>query len=460
MTTDLTDDFELDEEEFDWDVFVPDPDEADIAAEAAALDDEAELDLDDSDLDWEAALQEEPPPEGEARAGAAFERIVDTVRRSFEEPESESAAGLGSAPEREPHSAVAPELEDQAELELEAEFEPEVELEHEAEMPPAAAWSRHAGKDARVSRTPRLTRAIGARRRPGTGDRAGFQINAGAGAATGNRSAPRGGTDAGARSRISSRRPEPEYHAVRTRGAGGGGRGGGGPRGDWDTGADPTRGPRASFGLDPNRSLGRQTREMARPRPQPGPAHARNRKNREGKERSRVYTATIVLACLVLVIVAGALAVRSLHHATTATTSPPARSASGVSSPADAARIQTATDEVDSATTAARAGLASMTSFPTPANVATIINPYISSLQLYEAVLSGSKVPPSATSEAASAEAQARQDLEFLGTIHGLPPVQLGAYLGQVEYGCHTAPGDPERPRAEPPARDILRPAG
>ena len=34
--------------------------------------------------------------------------------------------------------------------------------------------------------------------------------------------------------------------------------------------------------------------------------------------------------------------------------------------------------------------------------------------------------------EAASAETQVRQDLEFLGTIHGLPPVQLGAYLGQV----------------------------
>ena len=53
MTTDLTGDFELGEDEFDWDVFLPDPDEAEIAAEAAALEDEAELDLDDSDFDWE-----------------------------------------------------------------------------------------------------------------------------------------------------------------------------------------------------------------------------------------------------------------------------------------------------------------------------------------------------------------------------------------------------------------------
>ncbi len=38
MTTDLTGDFELGEDEFDWDVFLPDPDEVDPEAEAAALD--------------------------------------------------------------------------------------------------------------------------------------------------------------------------------------------------------------------------------------------------------------------------------------------------------------------------------------------------------------------------------------------------------------------------------------
>ncbi len=37
MTTDLTGDFGLSEEEFDWDVFVPDSDDTEIAAEAAAL---------------------------------------------------------------------------------------------------------------------------------------------------------------------------------------------------------------------------------------------------------------------------------------------------------------------------------------------------------------------------------------------------------------------------------------
>ena len=93
MTTDLTGGSDLNEEEFDWDVFAPDPDEAEIAAEAAALEDRAELNLDDSHIDWEAALQEPETmggADGEARAGAAFDRIVDTVRRSVEDPEAET----------------------------------------------------------------------------------------------------------------------------------------------------------------------------------------------------------------------------------------------------------------------------------------------------------------------------------------------------------------------------------
>ena len=75
-------------------MFAPDPDETEIAAEAAALENPDELDLDDSELDWEAALREEPETKaGEdagARAGAAYDRIVDTVRRSVEDPEPET----------------------------------------------------------------------------------------------------------------------------------------------------------------------------------------------------------------------------------------------------------------------------------------------------------------------------------------------------------------------------------
>jgi hypothetical protein len=60
-----------------------------------------------------------------------------------------------------------------------------------------------------------------------------------------------------------------------------------------------------------------------------------------------------------------------------------------------------------------------------------VINPFISSLQLYDAVLAGSKVPPAARPAAESAEAQLHQDLQFLDSIDGLPAAQLGSYLAQ-----------------------------
>ncbi len=78
-------------------------------------------------------------------------------------------------------------------------------------------------------------------------------------------------------------------------------------------------------------------------------------------------------------------------------------------------------------------GLTSLAAFPTPTNVETVINPYISSLQLYETFLSGTKVPASAQPAAASAEARIRQDLQFLESIDGLPAQQLGAFLVQFD---------------------------
>jgi hypothetical protein len=141
------------------------------------------------------------------------------------------------------------------------------------------------------------------------------------------------------------------------------------------------------------------------------------------------------------------VAVRALHHPTT-TAAPPARvttptqvaagtRAAGTGSTgaaaSGAARIQAATDAVDSATTAASVGLTSLSAFPTPTNVETVINPYISSLQLYETFLSGTKVPASAQQAAASSVAKIRQDLRFLETIDGLPPDQLGAFLVQFD---------------------------
>jgi hypothetical protein len=160
-----------------------------------------------------------------------------------------------------------------------------------------------------------------------------------------------------------------------------------------------------------------------------------------------VFKAIVVVAVLLLVGAAAAGAVRALHHPATTAAPPahvttPTQAVAGTSAPgtsstgtaaSGAARIQAATDAVDSATTAASVGLTSLSAFPTPTNVETVVNPYISSLQLYETFLSGTKVPSAAQPAAASAEAKIRQDLQFLETIDGLPPQLLGAFLTQFD---------------------------
>jgi hypothetical protein len=159
------------------------------------------------------------------------------------------------------------------------------------------------------------------------------------------------------------------------------------------------------------------------------------------------------VACILLVVVVAAVVLGSMHrtpsapaasHPTTAPTSP--RSVAATS------QVQSATDAVDSATTGARVALDSLSGFPTPSNVSTVINPYVASLRLYEAYMSGASVPQPAQSAAAASEAEVRRDVSFLKTIDGLPPIRLGAFLQEfsidatqlqtslttLEQGLHT----------------------
>ena len=404
MTTDLTGDFELGEEEFDWDLFVPDPDDAEIAAEAAALEDEDELDLDDSDFDWDAALREdtEPGADGGARAGAAYDRIVDTVRRSFEEPESEA----GPDPEPEPVAiqstetvrstetvaATGPEAEEWAgalfgvpepgaeldrevwlsETELESDAGLELDEEPARAMEPDAPWAMEPEPEPEPEMEP-----------------VGVRIAEMAAAVASVESLA-----------ISPSEAEPDVDSEAA------------AQGDvaGETSSDGNLVP-------------------------PVTRKSRTHKKREQNGRSRVFTATVVLACLVLVLVAAAALVHSRQHPTTVTTAAgvPAPAASGASSSSETARIQAATDALDSATTSATVALSSLPTFPTPPNVEKIINPYMSSLQLYGTLLSGSTAPAPARSAAANAEAQVHQDLRFLDTIDALPPLQLGAFLKQFD---------------------------
>ncbi|HTU36556.1 MAG TPA: hypothetical protein VMF35_00985, partial [Acidimicrobiales bacterium] len=60
---------------------------------------------------------------------------------------------------------------------------------------------------------------------------------------------------------------------------------------------------------------------------------------------------------------------------------------------------------------------------------ATIINPYVDSLQLYETLASSVQVPAAARDAAQTADTQVHQDIAFLGTIDNLPSVQLGFFI-------------------------------
>ena len=121
-----------------------------------------------------------------------------------------------------------------------------------------------------------------------------------------------------------------------------------------------------------------------------------------------------------------------LHHPTNA----PAGSASAAAVSSDAARLHSATQSINADTSKARSRLHSLSGgFPTPSNVKGVINPYISSLQHYQAVLSGTKVPTSARGAAANVRKLVSRELTSLSTIHTLPSLRLGSYLEQFGTG-------------------------
>jgi hypothetical protein len=425
MTTDLTGGSDLGEEEFDWDVFAPDPDETELAAAAAALENQAELNLDDSDLDWDAALQEPEPmggADGEARAGAAFDRIVDTVRRFVEDPEAETeeADEIVAAQQPEATQVTGPAWPDlDEELDLDDEPNPDDVLEPDAVHEPQSEPVHEVAVAASVAA------AFEPRAEPDDPS----------GQARGHDAAPwvepvlpdppdlhhEGAWEL---------RPEPEPNPVATFAPEAASMMAASATPTWTTGLEPepaTAPPSASASVAPEPEASDDAAERT--------TKTRSTKSgeRRRRKRSRVFTATVVLACLFLAVVAGVVAVRSLHHPTAATSSAtgPSHSAARVSTSPDAGRMQAATDAVDSATTAAQVGLTSLSDFPTPSNVAKVIYPYLSSLQLYQSFLSSSTVPVPARAAAASAATQVRQELTFLATIAALPPEQLGAYLQQ-----------------------------
>ena len=140
----------------------------------------------------------------------------------------------------------------------------------------------------------------------------------------------------------------------------------------------------------------------------------------------------MVLASLLVVFIAVTVVLVLLHDSGNAT--PGTTSAAVVSQ--NASRLKTATQSVNAATNTARSSLLALRGIPTVGNVSVVMNPYVSSLQHYQTVLSRVEVPKSARGAAATVRALVSGDVQSLGTINGLAPLRLGSYLEAFGTGA------------------------
>ncbi len=155
-----------------------------------------------------------------------------------------------------------------------------------------------------------------------------------------------------------------------------------------------------------------------------GPAHARAGEAKAGSDTRRL----VLLACLFFAVVIGAVVLHFGHIHSDAST-PATAATPGAASAATTTRLESAITDVQSASTGAQAELTTLSAFPTPLRVATIINPYVDSLQLYQTLASSVDMPSAARAAATTADAQVSKDIAFLGTINNLPPIQLGSFI-------------------------------
>jgi len=143
---------------------------------------------------------------------------------------------------------------------------------------------------------------------------------------------------------------------------------------------------------------------------------------RSGRPR-RLLTFGAVAGVLVVVAFAW-LAVLAVRSAPVGTGSPPA-----TTSPAAVGRLDDATTEVLSATTAAQDGFAAFTGIPTPSRVATVTDPYVDSLQLYETVLGGTPVGTSAQAADEAVSTLVAGDIAYFAGAANVSPANLGTYM-------------------------------
>jgi hypothetical protein len=482
MSTHLFDDSDLDSEDYEWDAFVPEPDDA--VTDADALSDDDDLDLDDSEFDWEAALDDESDMDvaAEARVEAAFDRMYDSIRRNSGEADLEPEPEFDADDEQEdpefvivPESEVRrPEPETAGEIDAELEDEPELillpdpdeitesaavavseqstldepqhrsetalEPEHEGlatelDADPFAALAAEYELEAELSEDDvdselgleetDVESELEAESEAQLDPEAELEEDADIDFLT--------ETELDAEPESFAPIPpvhvedEPEWDELDAPWS----------ESEWDSEDEldavpaPVAATATSFqGIEtetaePDAQVHPEFAAASETAPPRGPTH-----DRRIATRSPVFTATVVVGCLFLVVVSAAGIARTLHNPAASTPASPATTVPAATASAEA-RLQTATDDADSATTTAQAGLTSLPGFPTPTNVAAVINPYVASLRIYQTFLAGATVPASAQSAAAAATAELGHDVTSFSSIDGLPPIRLGAYLDE-----------------------------
>jgi hypothetical protein len=165
------------------------------------------------------------------------------------------------------------------------------------------------------------------------------------------------------------------------------------------------------------------------PRP---PTHSGARGQSRRQPPSRAFVTKVAVASLVVAFVAVAAIVFGLHASTTPSgTSGLGPTSTAAVSPAAVSHLRAATETIDTDTDTTRATLDAIVGIPTPAKVATVINPYVAKLQHYAAILESTAVPEAARTTTSSVRSLVHQDRQALSTITGLPSLRLGSYLEQ-----------------------------
>jgi len=164
------------------------------------------------------------------------------------------------------------------------------------------------------------------------------------------------------------------------------------------------------------------------------PRHAQSRTGMSGSDRRRLGKAIGGLVAIFLVLTIAGVAARSIHVTPVNTTSStPTGAAAGATtggaSAAEVARLSDATTATASATAALPAQMANIPKLPTPQQVSTVTGPYVDSLQLYGAVLAGTKAPAAATKPIRALDGQLRSDIATFGAAQSVKPNDLGHFL-------------------------------